>query len=211
MSQPPGPQEEHSIIDYRPSARPGEPELDDAALPLYYRIVLYHGVLGTGRAQVQQLISLKTGGAVASCGLFEQHKIKKTAKNISENKDHPWDWNGYNIGKFLASGLTQPKDLELVVGLTEEEIKGIKNGEKHFPPNHRARTKDSNAYRGAAERLLENRAYFKERVEVEERIRQAGQAMQAPPSQATYDSLADQAYLVGQASLAIATSKGPGK
>ena len=138
MSRPRGHQGEPSTVDYRPSARPREPQIVDKPIPLKDRITLYYGTLRTDSAPVQKLILLKTRrvrlesglmGGLTSCGYQEQQRITFAAEKNSQNEDHPWDWTASNIGRYIASGLTQPKDLELVLGLTEEEIEEIPNGE----------------------------------------------------------------------------------
>ena len=136
MSQQAGPHGEQPTIDYRIPARSWEPEMNFYPIPLKNRVTLYFHHLQTDSAQIQELVYLKTlredGGMAgyAECDVNEQQRMIAEAERVSENDHHPWKWTHANIGRYIASGLTQPNDLELAIGLSAEEIKKVVNDEK---------------------------------------------------------------------------------
>lgn len=52
------------------------------------------------------------------CDDAEQYRIINEAK--SEFKKNKWEWTTENIGRYIASGLTQGSDLDLATGFAEE-------------------------------------------------------------------------------------------
>lgn len=152
MSQPPGPQGGHPTLDYPPFdyyqpaedppidyqkvdprlfPRPGEPPIAAAKLPLHYQLTHFWGGLGLYSNLVQMLIRKKTGRAegieeLATCDDKQQNAIRDAAFKSSKDSNHGWDWTSRNIGKYLASGLTQPTDLARCVELLDQEIKEFK-------------------------------------------------------------------------------------
>lgn len=115
--------------------RRGPPPIIPDPIPLKERVTLYFRTLKVDSPVVQDLVFLKTArerapqGMVAvgydSCDETEQVALSAAAKAKTNNQDHPWDWDAANIGRYIASGLTQREDLELAIVLTQEEIKGI--------------------------------------------------------------------------------------
>ena len=103
-------------------------------IPLKDQVTLYFRVFKADVAQVQQLVYLKTKransgyGGYENCGFDEQKQIVEAAIEHSKDVNHPWRWNPENIGRYIASGLTQPSDLELATGLWEEDIQQMIGG-----------------------------------------------------------------------------------
>ena len=114
--------------------RPGQPPLVSMALPLKDQVALYFRYLKTNHLQTKQLVHLKTKrasrpkGGYAYCGHNEQDEIFDAAFKHALDVNHRWPWNPENVGRYIASGLTQPADLYLAIGISAEDMQNTING-----------------------------------------------------------------------------------
>ena len=139
MNLPPYPPGPLVKADYDPKAFPaGKPQVCTGCIPLHHAIALYWQEWGANTYVIQRLIHLKTllasrekwpikvpgcaAGPIISCLEKDRENIHKLMVYVSDNPDHPWPTDAANVGRFIASGLTRPEHLALIVHLTDEEF-----------------------------------------------------------------------------------------
>lgn len=105
-------------------AGPGVPHFVSTPLPLKVQVVLYFSNFAHEDFQICKLVESKTGRENPAmkgnfdCDDAEQYRIINEAK--SEFKKNKWKWTTENIGRYIASGLTQDSELNLATGYAEE-------------------------------------------------------------------------------------------
>ena len=72
---------------------------------------------------MQELIRRKTRlvevhSEVADFGAYDQKMIHRIAERNS--LEMRWEWNGRNLGKYLAQGMTHMQDLDLIVEFSDQ-------------------------------------------------------------------------------------------
>lgn len=131
MSQQVNPSKEQLEVNTTFIAPVGEPPLVEDPIPLKDQVTLYFRQIGAVYGtQIQRLVEQKTNrqnggkGGYSLCTLAEQKKIVDKVKRLGGNQWPPWSaWREANVGRYIASGLTQTSDLDLAVRLNEEEAK----------------------------------------------------------------------------------------
>ena len=129
MSQQADPRAQQPTVVYRPG-----PPFVPKPLSLKDQVALYHRYLKTNHVQTRQLVyqitkrANRPEGGYAYCDHKEQDEILAAAQKHSLQVNHPWHWNSENVGRYIASGLTQSADLYLAIGLRAEDIQEIKEG-----------------------------------------------------------------------------------
>lgn len=101
----------------------GVPHITSTPLPLRDQITLYYTHYEAKPLDLQRLVYVKTRRETGFQGDFhcneaEQKRIIKDA--MSEFEKNKWDWKAANVGRYLASGLTQISDLNLVTEFEED-------------------------------------------------------------------------------------------
>ena len=120
---------EYSPADYRMKARPGEPQIVADPLPFAHQVCLYQRCIRTHVDGIKEIVSLKTDGGVRNCDEKEQEIIGDISIRSSQDEVHPWLWNNpFCFGKYIASGITQLKDLAQAIILTDEQFEAVKVG-----------------------------------------------------------------------------------
>lgn len=74
---------------------------------------------------MQELIRRKTRlvevhTEIAHFGAPEQEMIHRTA--VRSSLGVGWKWNGINLGKYLAQGMTHMQDLDLIVEFSDQNV-----------------------------------------------------------------------------------------
>lgn len=124
-------QQQQLEVDTSIVAPKGEPPLVEHPIPLKDQVTLYFRQIGAVYGtQIQRLVEQKTNrqnggkGGYGICTLAEQNRIVDQVKMLAGSEWPPWSaYREDNVGRYIASGLTQFSDLDLAVGLSEEEAK----------------------------------------------------------------------------------------